>query len=228
MTKRQDSSVYCYHWIKSNTSLGGRDLWYEKAFQILVKILTNGALKSGKAQGILYGHPCICFTETPINFIRTDKSKYQPFGLEFYKSDICKLGGQHTINCTQEESYSLPPDLLWRYARYEPLLRDIEHPYGIDFSWEREIRVNNSEITLHGESPITGPTYIGNVDFAFNYILVPNISFASRLLYELSGFYKKSFAELSKEKPEDAHWYQEFFYSLMDEYELRIQSLDML
>lgn len=228
MAKREDSSGYCYHWIRSDISLTGIDLCYNQAFQILVKILTDGALKSGKAQGILYGHPCTCFTETPVVFINSDRSKYQPFGLEFYKNDIYTLGGQHTINCTQEESHSLPPNLKWRYARHEPLLRDNDHPYGIDFSWEREIRVNSDEIVLYGESLITGPTYIGNVDFAFNRILVPSDFFVTRLLEELSSYYKTRFTEYSLEKPETAYWYDSFYFSLMEEYELRIQSLDML
>ncbi|MEQ9866074.1 hypothetical protein [Pectobacterium aroidearum] len=228
MAKREDSSGYCYHWIRANTSLGNKELWYEDAFQTLIKILTSGELKSGQSLNITYGHPCICFTETPINFIHTDRSKYQPFGLEFYKNDIYTLGGKQIINCTQEESHSLPDNLKWRYARHEPLLRDNDHPHGIDFTWEREIRVNSSVIDFYGESSIIGPTYRGNVDFAFNRILVPNHFFLKKLLYNLSEYYKKEFNENSLKKPEDAPLYDEFFYCWIEEYERRIQSLNIL
>ncbi|HIE0938497.1 TPA: hypothetical protein ACXJPN_001669 [Serratia marcescens] len=217
MAKREDSSGYCYHWVKANMSLRSRNQWYNEAFHTLLNILTSETLKSGRMLNISHGHSCICFTETPIGFIKNDQSKYQPFGLEFVKSDIYKLGGKHVIYCTYDEFLTLPDHLKWRYVRHEPLLRDRERPYGIDFTWEREIRINSGEVILFGESEITFPSCIGNIDFSFTNILVPNEIYVERLMGELSKYYEDTFKEYSLEKPENSHLYDEFFVSLMKE-----------
>ncbi|WP_138919691.1 hypothetical protein [Pantoea agglomerans] len=227
MIKREDSSGFCYHWVKANVQLSTQELRYEEAFQTLLKILTSLELKSGQFLNLLNGHSCICFTETPVTFIISDRSKYQPFGLGFFKSDIHKLGGQPVLNLSQDDYNFLPHHIRWRYARHEPLLRDENHPYGIDFSWEREIRVNSNIISLMGESLITTHSSIDNVDFAFSNVFVPNNRYVAKLLSALHLNWSHKFSEFIKEKPQDAYWYRCFLDSLMDEFEEKTLSLNM-
>lgn len=225
MSKRKDSSGYLYHWAKANINYGGINEWYESAYTTLVKILSSFELRSGASQGLSNGHSCICFTESPISFITGDNSKYQPFGLEFSKKDIYTLGGAQVFYCSRADYELLPQELKWRWMIHEPLFRDSHRPYGIDFTWEREVRVNSQKVTLLGESPITGASSVRNVDLAFNSIVVPNSHYKNRLLTDME---KRHFADakISARDEREYEWLLEFYEGLLEQYELQIITLD--
>lgn len=224
MAKRGDSSVFVYHWIKSTTSPHvSLQEKYEEAFTTLLLILDNWVLKSGRALGQKYGHSCICFTETPVWFMADDKSKYQPFGFEFYKNDIYKIGGEKVIYCSEEDAKTLPQEHIWKWVRHEPLIRTEQAPYGIDFSWEREVRINRSKFHLLGPSEIVDASTASNVQFAFERIYVPSLGWKERLLDEL----RLSLDRKLKEDVNNPHYqdYDEFYDSMMTVYSNAIESI---
>lgn len=225
MAKRGDSSAFVYHWIKSSrssqTMLNEK---YEDAFNTLILILNDLVLRSGKSLGHKYGHSCICFTETPVWFMSDDKSKYQPFGFEFYKNDIYRIGGEHVIYCSEQSAMRLPPEDLWKWMRHEPLIRTPQSPYGTDFSWEREVRVNRSELHLTGPNEIVDVSTIGSVKFAFTRIYVPSNYWKDRLINELRALLNRWLKE--EEHSEHYHWLEDFYDDMMSEYQFTIDVID--
>ncbi|MEM8239864.1 hypothetical protein Q4R49_19380 [Morganella morganii subsp. sibonii] len=221
MAKREDSSAYLYHWTKSNIAIGNKNQWYEEAYRSLFMILSSFELRSGASQGMLCGHDCICFTGSPLSFIANDTSKYQPFGLEFWKSNIYLLGGAFVIYCTKSDYELLPHELRWRWMNHDPLLRDSRRPYGIDFSWEREVRVNAEKIILLGKSTIIEASSLGNIELAFRSIILPDTNYEERLLYELDKYFA---AKAHHDACNDRHydWLCEFFNDVIEEYRNRI------
>ena len=224
MAKRGDSSGYLYHWTKSNITTGNVEQWHEEAYRSLLMILSSFELRSGASQGLPNGHDCICFTGSPLSFIADDKSKYQPFGLEFWKSDIYTLGGAPVIYGTRKDYELLPPELRWRWMHHDPLLRDEKRPFGIDFSWEREVRVNTEKIILLGESPITGPSFVGDVDLAFNSIILPNDFYKKRLLKDLDKALDED-ANRSARSEREYEWLLDFYDGLLEQYKNQITTL---
>ncbi|CVG57909.1 Uncharacterised protein [Serratia marcescens] len=222
MAKRGDNSAFLYHWIKSNiNSNASLEEKYEDAFETLLLILSDYALKSGKSLGHKFGHGCICFTGTPVWFIQEDKSKYQPFGFEFYKNDIYKIGGEHVIYCSEESAKRLSQEDVWKWMRHEPLVRTVQTPYGTDFSWEREVRVNASKINFLGPSEIVEASSPSEVRFAFTHIYVPSILWKQRLLSELRGLLDKKLKE--DERDPGYCYYEEFYNSMMLAYKYAIE-----
>jgi len=224
MVKRHDSSGYFYHWTKADISHGNIQAWYESAYRKLLKILSEFELRSGASLGLPNGHNCICFTESPLSYITNDTSKYQPFGLEFSKRNIYILGGAHVIYGSQSDFLLLPEELKWRFMIHEPLLRDDKRIYGIDFTWEREVRVNSDKIDLIGESLITGPSYSGNVDLAFNSIVLPNASYKDRLFHELKITYVQS-AQRNARDEREYDWLISFYDDVLEQYSYQIKIL---
>ncbi|HEP1896350.1 TPA: hypothetical protein VCC33_002134 [Kluyvera cryocrescens] len=227
MAKRGDSSAFVYHWIKSNrSSHATTEEKYEDAFGTLILILNDLILKSGRSLGHRFGHSCICFTETPVWFMSDDKSKYQPFGFEFYKNFIYKIGGQHVIYCSEESSRRLPSEDLWKWVRHEPLVRTQQAPYGIDFSWEREIRVNRSELEFMGANEFVDGSSPGNVNFAFTRIYVPSPEWKEKLLKELSVMLNTWLNDnYNKVDDYEYEWLKEFYADMLSEYDFIIECI---
>lgn len=224
MAKRGDSSTFLYHWIKSNLSSSALlEEKYQDAFNTLLSILNVYALKSGRVLGVPFGHSCICFTESPASFMSNDNSKYQPFGLEFNKNDIYSLGGEHVIYCSEEEARKLPQEMRWKWMRHEPLSRTDKTPYGVDFTWEREVRLPLDELELIGPNDIVEASSLGNVNFTFTGIYVPTPMWRERLLHELRAVLN---SRLRNEEGNSNHfWYEAFYDDMMSEYEYTIFSL---
>ncbi|HEL6465915.1 TPA: hypothetical protein UO481_000895 [Klebsiella pneumoniae] len=224
MAKRGDNSNYLYHWIKSDLSLNASlQDHYESAFKTLLLILGDLALKSGKALGYRTGHSCICFTETPVWFMSDDKSKYQPFGFEFNKRDIYKIGGEYVIYCSRESSKKLPQEFMWKWMIHEPLSQTTQTPYGIDFTWEREVRVNSSRINFLGPSDIVDRSSLSNVMFAFTCIYVPSIYWKGRFLKEVDVLLDGWLSELKNEN--NYYLYEMFYNEVIEELTRSIQVL---
>jgi hypothetical protein len=154
--KRIDSTHYLYHWVKAEPHTQDKRVDYEYAFNVFIKILSDGMLIHGDTIKT-GGDRCICFTESPEYFSHRDRSKYQPFGLKFHKTDIFELGGRAVIYTPDYEKALIHSSLMWRYMRHDPLAISDRTPYGVDFTWEREWRLPSPEILISGARAIIVP-----------------------------------------------------------------------
>jgi hypothetical protein len=131
---RTDIADYLIHFTSDTTS--------EAAYLRLKKIVTDRTLL-GTGNKIRGGYRCVCFSEAPLpslndGLVNPDSySKYSPFGLMFHKRWIFSKGGRPVIYQTSVEFEDLPESLRWRHQTYEPTRDPL-----IDFTWEREWRVN--------------------------------------------------------------------------------------
>lgn len=142
---RADLSTDLVHWIKADSD--------EEAFETLKRIVSERALIGGDGH-IRGGYHCVCFTEAPESmFHQTGDNRYRPFGIRVSKKWLFSLGGRPVIYQPDAEFNLLCESQKWRHVRYEP---DLEDP--IDFSWEREWRIQKQELELpSGEARIIVP-----------------------------------------------------------------------
>lgn len=119
----------------------------DAAAKVFFKILNEGKLRGGT--GCIKGNwRCVCFTEAPIGKLSTilanpsaHGSRYEPYGVMVDKTWLFQQGGRPVIYQSDDEYELLPNDLKYRHVRYEPHNR-------IDFTWEREWRIQIDELTL--------------------------------------------------------------------------------
>lgn len=149
---RADLSNDLIHWIKGDTD--------DEAFGILRRIVSENRLLGGNGH-IKGEYTCVCFTEAPENTFHNVIGRYRPFGIQVSKKWAYSQGGRPVIYQEDSEYYQLPESHRWRHVRYEP---NNTHP--IDFTWEREWRVQTNELVL----PNTEAS-----------IIIPNNSYASIL-----------------------------------------------
>lgn len=131
LAEREDISDYLFHFTK------GRH-----AFDILLKILTDGELKDIKRNGY------ICFTEAPLTalynmfqiFDRYPEPMYAPYGVGIKKDVLYDLGCRPVIYGTNEDFETFPKHLYWRCVEYIPNC--------IDYSWLREWRLKMKELKI--------------------------------------------------------------------------------
>ncbi|WP_222704277.1 hypothetical protein, partial [Morganella morganii] len=164
-------------------------------------ILCDTFLRSGESIGARFGCSSICFTESPLDFIIDDKSKYQPVGIRFYKKNILRLGGLPVIYASEEDSRLLPSQFIWRYVRFEPLSVSESRPYGIDFTWEREWRVDREKISLLDDEFVLGNDYA-----TFESIIVPSEYFRDKLIHYMERIFcrwRAKYGDSSLEFDED-------------------------
>lgn len=205
MAKREDSSGYLYHWIKATD-------WdiqskYDSAFDTLLSIIWDNQIVSGvKCQKSKIPH--VCMTESVRKVMVTDNSKYQPFGIEFYKNKIFSLGGRPVIYSTYQEKDLLHHDLLWRFVHYDPSFINDSIPYGIDFTWEREWRVPVDEIELF-EFDSTEPCFHSNISS----ILVPSQNYYDLLINEIDSRSDRVISDIAKSDNEP------YLYQVVEYYE---------
>lgn len=135
-----------------------------EAFGRLRQIIAEHRLV-GSGSKIRGNYACVCFTEAPLTSLQHGLvnpgaySRYSPFGVLFEKQWVFAQGGRPVIYQPDAEFALLPEPLRWRHMRYEPGI--------IDFTWEREWRVQCDE--LHFEPNVTG-------------IVVPTTDWASELI----------------------------------------------
>lgn len=104
----------------------------------------DGRRLVGSGEKIKGQHPCVCFTEAPLTSLQSGLvnpsaySRYSPFGIMFAKRWLFNSGGRPVIYQTDGEYSQLPDAMKWRHMRYEP--------GSIDFTWEREWRVQRDAI----------------------------------------------------------------------------------
>ena len=120
----------------------------DEAYGRLRSILSDRCIIAGEEK-IKGRYQCVCFTESPLISLSSglvnvhNYSQYAPFGIMFDKRWIFQQGGRPVIYQTDTEYDELPQKLRWRHVRYEPTN---EPP--IDFTWEREWRINCEELVF--------------------------------------------------------------------------------
>lgn len=132
---RSDLSENLIHWIAGETE--------EEAFEVLHCIVSEHRLLGGTGH-IKGNYSCVCFTEAPQEAFHQVFGRYRPFGIEVKKRWAFECGGRPVIYQPESEYEALPDSHRWRHVRYEP---DAAPP--IDFSWEREWRIQASELAFH-------------------------------------------------------------------------------
>jgi hypothetical protein len=138
MPNRPDISDSVIHFTKAAT--------YEAALEVLLTIIGEGRLAGGTGM-IRGGYRCVCFTEAPLPAVATGLinadafTRYAPFGLMFSKRWLYERGGRPVIYQSDAEFHQLPEEARWRHVRYEPSAVP-----PVDFTWEREWRVQCDDI----------------------------------------------------------------------------------
>lgn len=156
------------------------------AWGVLSKILHEGKL-IGTSKWT-HGKNCVCFTEAPIqefNSIfslveiaasRQEKPRYEPYGIAVSKKWLFEKGGRPVIYDHPDAFASLPEEQKYRFVSYDPLR-------GIDFTWEREWRINVDYLELDPSGTL---------------VIVPTSEEAFQFVYE--------FADLEPNGDEDGPW----------------------
>jgi len=122
------------HWIKAKTD--------DEAIDILCNIMSQRKIVG--SNGFVKGaYDCVCFTESPYSEFHKQKHRYKKYGVLVTKNWAFSKGGRPVIYQTEEEFHSLPEELRWRHVTF--------NPPNIDFTWEREWRINSSEIEVTPE-----------------------------------------------------------------------------
>lgn len=96
-------------------------------------------------------HKCVCLSEAPISAIgmildnpKSHKFRYQPVGLTLDKKWFFEQGGRPVIYQPESEYSDLPNKLQYRHVSFDPT----REPTPIDFTWEREWRLNAEHLEL--------------------------------------------------------------------------------
>jgi hypothetical protein len=133
------------------------------AFGRLRAIIRERRLIAGNSM-IRGGYGCVCFTEAPLAaftdvFVsRIPFTRYAPFGLMFEKTWVYGRGGRPVIYQPSTDFSLLPEALRWRHVRFELTGEQV-----IDFTWEREWRINCDELLF---SPSEAVIVVPNDEWA--------------------------------------------------------------
>ena len=152
---RQDISEKLIHFTKGDT--------YDDAFERLRSIVAERRLIGG-SHLIKGAYTCVCFSEAPLSSLENGLlnssaySRYAPFGVVFDKKWVFDNGGRPVIYEPESEFDWLPETHRWRHVRYEPTAAE-----PIDFSWEREWRIQTNELRF---GPSVGAIVVPDRDWA--------------------------------------------------------------
>ncbi|RLD28064.1 MAG: hypothetical protein DRI75_07945 [Bacteroidetes bacterium] len=144
MTYRTDISNNLVHFTKGIDSEG--------AFKNLWSIISNEIIY-GSDNLIKGKHKCVCFSEAPIDLIKSglvnmdNFSRYSPFGILVSKKWLFSKGGRPVIYQPEKQYSDLFDKNKWRHVTYNPILKP-----PIDFTWEREWRIQTNELEIDSEN----------------------------------------------------------------------------
>lgn len=132
LKSREDISQYLYHFTKGSN-----------AIDILKNIVMGNSIQDVGGRGY------ICFTETPITqltkmfriFATYPNPMYAPYGIAIRKDVLFNIGARNVSYVTEAELQTLPDSEQWKYEEY--------HPSKKDFSWLREWRIREKQVTLN-------------------------------------------------------------------------------
>ena len=161
---RDDITTDLVHWTKGECE--------QQAFDALCSIISQLKIY-GSSREIKGGFNCVCVTEAPTKKFHLDWSRYKQFGIKFSKNWLFERGGRPVIYQTNEEYELLNEVQRWRHVRYEPLKAQ-----PIDFTWEREWRINTECLALE--------------DSKFS-VIVPDKSWVDRIYSEKAHLFTYDF-----------------------------------
>lgn len=156
MHNHSDYSDDVFHWIKTDYEGKDQKRAHECAFKVMKEIVMDGYINASGTD-TFRNLKSVCFTESPLEVQRHQSSRYTQFGFAFSKSFIFGLGGRHVIYQTKSEGYSLPEKLQWRHVTYDPGNTDSQKKQGVNFTWEREWRLNENQLNIHNAHSIIVP-----------------------------------------------------------------------
>lgn len=166
MINRIDHCGNLIHFTKGKNVTGD----YESAYQTLKKIVEDRMLIAGNGM-ILGKHLCVCFTESPARCLTNEGklnpkyfSRYTPFGIQFTKREIYNFTGRPVIYSSKKEYEKERENnnLNWRFVSYDP-----NSDGKLDFTWEREWRVNTTSIPI---DPATAKLVFPNKEWVDRFI----------------------------------------------------------
>jgi hypothetical protein len=122
----------------------------EEAAETFKKILDDKKL-IGNDGNIKGSYKCVCFSEAPISKLSlilaqtmAHDMRYKPFGVMVDKEWLFDQGGRPVIYQSNAEYDLLDENQKYRHVRYEPSNK-------IDFTWEREWRIQTDNLLLDPE-----------------------------------------------------------------------------
>lgn len=163
---RRDIGNLLFHFTKRNGTL--------EAFSVLKKIIQTRTLLGGT--GLVRGnHQCVGFTEAPISevvsyfntakiLLGSQKLRYEPFGIAFSKKYLFKQGARPVIYQPDKDYLKLPEELRYRHVTF-----DLDR--GIDFTWEREWRIETDALNLEPEDCLIIVPHQEHMDNLYNEFL---------------------------------------------------------
>jgi len=121
----------------------------QAAAATFLTILQEGKLRGGT--GCIKGtFRCVCFSEAPLSNLSQILAspgahgvRYKPFGIMLPKTWLFGRGGRPVIYQSDDEYSLLHDSQKYRHVRYAP--------DTIDFTWEREWRIQTDELLLEPE-----------------------------------------------------------------------------
>ncbi len=125
----------------------------QKSYQIFYSIIQQGILKATTTKR-LGNIPSLCFTEAPYNCLTENCNlnqkyfkRYSPFGFQFTKKYIYRLGGLPVIYSPTDQFEEKNTLTNWRTVSYDPIKKSGNFR---DYTWEREWRIKpkNNELKL--------------------------------------------------------------------------------
>ena len=139
---RDDLSSKLVHLTKGKT--------LEQAGMNFLSIVASRSLRGGT--GLIVGNlPCICFTEAPIGKLGHILAQpsvhgidYAPLGVMIDKRVAFRTGGRPVFHQPESEYELLHESQRFRHKTYHP-------EEGVDYSWEREWRIQTDEFKLSPE-----------------------------------------------------------------------------
>ena len=131
---RLDIAPDLCHWIKATSD--------DQAIEHLCSIMAQRKILG--ANGFVKGaFDCICFTEAPYIEFHKQKHRYKRYDVMVSKEWVFNRGGRPVIYQPENEYHLLPDCLKWRHVSFDPP--------KVDFTWEREWRINQKEVDVTPE-----------------------------------------------------------------------------
>lgn len=150
---RSDIGDLLVHWTRRKET----ENQTTSAFNILRKIIREKRIKGGDGY-IRGGYDCVCFTESPISDLvkvfslakmsedKARRHRYEPYGIGIKKEWLFNQGGRPVIYGSSDDFNELPDSQRRRYVNY--------NPPSIDFTWEREWRIQTNLLELDPEQTV--------------------------------------------------------------------------
>jgi len=141
--KRTDLSKRVTHLLRSGSDADAVDTLY--------KIACDAHL-NGSSRAIIGQTNVVCFSEAPESEFTKERRHFSPFGVSIDKSWFFSAGGRPVIYQPKDEHQYIEQALHWKLVSFDPS-KPLEEG-GIDWSWQREWRIQSDRLYLPPEQTI--------------------------------------------------------------------------